>query len=54
VPVGAGSAGTAEHPEPSNPAPRNGKDSDWGYAWIPVVGPLVGGAIAGLLSQVVF
>jgi glycerol uptake facilitator protein len=21
-------------------------DSDWGYAWIPVVGPLVGGAIA--------
>lgn len=24
-------------------------DSDWGYAWIPVVGPLLGGAIAALL-----
>jgi glycerol uptake facilitator protein len=33
---------------------RPHKDSDWGYAWVPVVGPLIGGAIAGLLSQVVF
>ena len=24
--------------------------SDWGYAWIPVVGPLIGGVIAGGLS----
>ena len=24
-------------------------DSDWGYSWIPVVGPLVGGALAGVL-----
>ncbi len=24
------------------------RDSDWGYAWIPVVGPFVGGALAGL------
>jgi glycerol uptake facilitator protein len=23
--------------------------SDWGYSWIPVVGPLVGGAVAGVL-----
>jgi glycerol uptake facilitator protein len=23
--------------------------SDWGYAWIPVVGPLIGGAIGGLI-----
>lgn len=24
-------------------------DSNWGYAWIPVVGPIIGGIIAGLL-----
>lgn len=30
------------------PIPRKG-DSDWGYAWIPVVGPLAGGCIAALL-----
>ncbi len=23
--------------------------SDWGYAWVPVVGPLIGGALAALL-----
>ena len=28
-------------------------DSDWGYAWIPVVGPLVGGVIGALLFQAV-
>jgi glycerol uptake facilitator protein len=28
---------------------RNKRDGDWGYSWIPVVGPLVGGALAGLL-----
>jgi glycerol uptake facilitator protein len=27
-------------------------DSDWGYAWIPVVGPLVGGIIAALLLNI--
>ncbi len=26
--------------------------SDWGYAWIPVVGPLVGGTLAALLFRV--
>lgn len=26
--------------------------SNWGYSWIPVVGPLVGGAIAALLANV--
>ena len=27
--------------------------SDWGYSWIPVVGPLVGGGLAGLVAAVV-
>ncbi|MEU9759417.1 MIP/aquaporin family protein [Streptomyces sp. NPDC047985] len=35
------------------PLPNKG-GSDWGYAWIPVVGPLVGGAIAGGLYNVAF
>lgn len=25
------------------------RDSDWGYSWIPVVGPIVGGALAALI-----
>jgi glycerol uptake facilitator protein len=29
------------------------RDSDWGYAPIPIVGPLVGGALAGVLASVV-
>ncbi|MGA2814513.1 MAG: MIP/aquaporin family protein [Candidatus Acidiferrum sp.] len=28
------------------------RDSDWGYAGIPIVGPLIGGALAGLLTRV--
>ena len=31
------------------PMPGGKRDSDWGYAWIPVVGPLVGATLAGLL-----
>ena len=32
--------------------PIKGKgSSDWGYSWIPVVGPIVGGIIAGLLAN---
>lgn len=25
------------------------RDPDWGYSWIPVVGPIIGGALAGVL-----
>ncbi|TVL90494.1 MIP/aquaporin family protein [Streptomyces sp. SAJ15] len=35
------------------PLPNKG-GSDWGYAWIPVVGPLIGGAIAGGLYKLAF
>ncbi|MGW7515370.1 MIP/aquaporin family protein [Streptomyces sp. NPDC054796] len=35
------------------PLPNKG-GSDWTYAWIPVVGPLLGGAIAGGVYQVAF
>jgi glycerol uptake facilitator protein len=28
------------------------RDSDWGYAWVPVVGPLVGGLLAALAHSV--
>jgi glycerol uptake facilitator protein len=30
------------------PIPGKGP-SDWGYSWIPVVGPLIGGAIGALI-----
>ncbi|MEU6071025.1 MULTISPECIES: MIP/aquaporin family protein [Streptomyces] len=35
------------------PIPNKGT-SDWGYAWIPVAGPLIGGALAGLIYNVAF
>ncbi len=31
---------------------RHKGTSDWGYAWVPILGPLAGGLIAGLLSHV--
>jgi glycerol uptake facilitator protein len=30
------------------------RDSDWNYAWIPVVGPLVGAAVAAIAYQLLF
>ena len=34
--------------------PMKGKgSSDWSYSWIPVVGPLIGGGLAGLVAMVV-
>ncbi|WP_030778774.1 MIP/aquaporin family protein [Streptomyces sp. NRRL S-920] len=35
------------------PLPNKG-GSDWSYAWVPIVGPLIGGAIAGGLYNVAF
>ncbi len=35
--------------------PIHGKgSSNWGYAWIPVVGPILGGSFGGLFYQAVF
>lgn len=35
--------------------PIKGKGtSDWSYAWVPVVGPIIGGIAAGLLSSAVY
>ena len=31
----------------------NKRDSNWGYAWVPVVGPIAGGVLAALLSMVI-
>lgn len=34
--------------------PIKGKGgSDWSYSWIPVVGPLLGGAIAGIMAPII-
>ncbi|MBS4210286.1 MIP/aquaporin family protein [Bacillus sp. FJAT-50079] len=35
------------------PIPRKGS-SDWGYAWVPIVGPMIGGSFGALFYQKVF
>ncbi|MFJ6699803.1 MIP/aquaporin family protein [Streptomyces sp. NPDC091272] len=35
------------------PIPNKGP-SDWGYAWVPVAGPLIGGALGGLVYNLAF
>jgi glycerol uptake facilitator protein len=35
------------------PIPGKGS-SDWGYAWVPVIGPLLGAALAALAAKAVF
>ena len=32
---------------------KNKRDSDWSYAWIPVIGPLAGGAVAAFLFKLI-
>ena len=32
---------------------KNKRDSDWGYSWIPVVGPIAGGLLAALLFKLI-
>lgn len=35
--------------------PIKGKgDSDWGYSWIPIVGPIIGGIIAAIFFNAIF
>lgn len=29
--------------------PRKNKDADWSYAWVPILGPFTGGALAGFV-----
>ena len=33
---------------------KNKRDSDWGYSWIPVVGPIIGALIAAYLFKMLF
>ncbi|MFJ4651385.1 MIP/aquaporin family protein [Nocardia sp. NPDC088792] len=49
--VGAGAQRVVDE-SPGDPVSSTEKNADWSYAWVPVLGPLVGGALAGLAAQV--
>lgn len=33
---------------------KDKRDSDWGYSWVPVVGPIIGAVLAALLANAIF
>ncbi|MFF0611006.1 MIP/aquaporin family protein [Nocardia tengchongensis] len=54
IPAGVGANGAARRvveESPGDPVTSSVKSADWSYAWVPVLGPLVGGALAGLVAQ---
>lgn len=56
--VGAGASGEGAGPgaggDAEPPLPASRKNSDWRYAWVPVVGPFIGGILAGVASRFLF
>ncbi|WP_405133219.1 MIP/aquaporin family protein [Nocardia sp. NBC_01388] len=50
VDLGGGSAERIPEQLPAHHGSQH-KNADWAYAWVPVLGPLVGGALAGLVAQ---
>lgn len=55
APVGAGRTDPSSSEVLTATEPvRSRASSDWAYSWVPVVGPLVGAVLAGLLAQAVF
>ncbi|MFF3571657.1 MIP/aquaporin family protein [Nocardia jiangxiensis] len=53
VGAGEGAAAREQAERQTAPAQPQRKNSDWSYAWVPVLGPLVGGALAGLIAHLV-
>jgi glycerol uptake facilitator protein len=54
APVAVGAHGSADPGPEVEPAASGRKNADWAYAWVPVLGPLVGGALAGLAAHIFF
>lgn len=36
------------------PMKSNKRDSDWSYAWVPIIGPLIGGPLAGFVGWLLY